>query len=457
MLFRSVGRSSIKLQIRKSIASNDLSRTSSMSPRVVVNKLSTPQLKKPILISKTNQPSIKLIPVDHAVKPAVTPKQQKISPKSVKSSIKRQSTFTMKPTTPARIIKTQSNISKKFNETNLSFISTTPSYLNKNRSILKPTNTSTPRERFTQTSHLTSNQNNLSLNKSKDLGKVNKLPNVKSTLAIKQLDKQSQIAKDHPLLDDESEPFFDDSSLIHMSDVFDSDNSQKNSTFEITKNSPKSPRKKTSPKSRNASQKSNKSDTFELKKKINTSTKGKSTKDNTYEVENPKTPGLQNKSQKRRADEAELSTEEQRDSKRNCRVHFTTPNLGNQVQSSGINRLGTPAIQQKRTPISQSKTRTPLRQSLVDRVESRQRLNSLSQAKVAINTPINKRRSISLSDSTLKSRKSNHEILAASVKRLSRPRVFASSEKKQGNNNISVYYINYIDNIFIVIKHFFIL
>ncbi|OXU19574.1 hypothetical protein TSAR_001832 [Trichomalopsis sarcophagae] len=385
------------------ILNKSISQDTSLSPRVVISKLthsSTPGIKSSVLNITGKQPSINLIPIDHNNQPSTLPVK---SPKSPKSLAKRS---TIKSATPAKTIRTSMSAAKKVNAIN------TPSHdIEKKLLNMRPANTSTPRDRnMKRTLTLGSNKK---ITSPKQVSKsiiLNGSPNSKSKV-IKRLNNTS-IQADNPLLEDESEPSLNCSSLIHMSDIFDSDNSKNNSTFSIDKSGLGTSRKRKSINSLNISQKGNKSNTFEVKKNAsNESIKEISKKDNTYELEHPKTPALQMRAKKRTLDEAELGITEEQESKKICRVTFASPNLGNKVRSTGITRMGTPghAIQQKKSPVSVNKNKTPVR-----KVEAKRRLSSVmkSHSKTVAST-VEKRLS-----------------QIASVNRLSRPRGITDSEKK---------------------------
>ncbi|XP_003426128.1 serine/arginine repetitive matrix protein 2 [Nasonia vitripennis] len=386
------------------ILNKSISQDTSLSPRVVISKLtshtSTPGIKSSVLNITGKQPSINLIPIDHNNQPSILPVK---SPKSPKSLAKRS---TIKSATPAKTVRTSMSAAKKVNAIN------TPSHVMEKKLLnMRPAKTSTPRDRnMKRTLTLASNKK---ITSPKQVSKsiiLNGSPNSKSKV-IKRLNNTS-IQADNPLLEDESEPSLNGSSLIHMSDVFDSDNSKNNSTFSIDKSDLGISRKRKSINSPNISQKGNKSNTFEVKKNAsNESIKEISKKDNTYELEHPKTPALQKRAKKRTLDEAELGITEEQESKKSCRVTFASPNLGNKVRSTGITRMGTPghAIQQKKSPVSVNKNKTPVR-----KVEAKRRLSSVmkSHSKTVAST-VEKRLS-----------------QIASVNRLSRPRGITDSEKK---------------------------
>lgn len=392
----------IKRLSRKSSPTKNTSKNATLSPKVVVSKLSSPELRNNNLRAKENQPSVALVPVDHEAhkSTASTSKSPTKSPKLAatrksKSPVKSPKSVVKKPVTGRTSLKPN-----------------TPSSAVTNRLLkLKPTSTSTPREK----------------------GKPTRSPLGKSKI-IKRLNNQSTLQITQPLLADESEPFLDNSSLIRMSDVFDVDSPRKNTTFDKNSSKTKSPKAaeklnksdtfevEKSPK--NSSRRSNRSGTFEVTKTSpNTSGKNKSKKNNTYEVNEPKTPGLQSKSMKRTVNQAELDGEPS--TKKSRKVNFASP-ARETTRASSINRIGTPAHPKnpRKTPVSIRVTKTP--------IEARSRINSVGLGnKTPLCTPSNKRRSISVGDPT---RRSNYDAQLASVNRLSRPKAVIDSHKKLGNS-----------------------
>jgi hypothetical protein len=408
---------SVNLSTNHSIDKNFINY-SAMSPKVVVNKLISPEMRNSIFTARQNQPTINLVPVDHVIKRAFNLENKKISVYDCKSLIavkKYSDVVNINQDTPTEVLE------KKV--------------LN-----LKATNTSTPREQVKRTLSLDSDKKVSRRTNSSVMLNGSSTPKSK---AIKRLRNESSVKIYQPLLEDESEPSLNESSLINMSDVFDSDNSQKDITFEINKSNLD---KRKSLQDINVSQSSNKNNTFEIKKNISSVTKVKSIKDDTYELETSKIE-LQMKSNENIFNEEELSASEEPESKKSCKVHFA--NSGSEVQGNNrntISRIGTPghAMQQKKIPGSTNKVKTPINQSLVNKIENKKRVSSVSklQVKTPVNTTKNKRLSNTLPDTTSKSRKSNHKAQIDSVNRLSRPKPIVNSEKKIGKTNYVIYIYN---------------
>ncbi|XP_058789897.1 probable serine/threonine-protein kinase nek3 isoform X2 [Phymastichus coffea] len=379
-----------KQQSRTSSPTKNTSKNTTMSPKVVMSKLSSPELKNNNLRAKENQPSVTLVPVDHETHKLRVSSGR--SPKSPKIEENKKSS----PVKSARYTK---SMTRSIAASTDSKAGTPTGILGNKFFNLKPKNTSTPRER----------------------SKVTKSPLGKSKI-IKRLN-QSTIKGNQPFLEDESEPSLDNSSLIRMSDVFDIDTPRKNNTFDKNSSNTKSPKSlkkldkndtfETGKSPKNTSQRSNRSGTFEVSKS-SSSGKNKSKINDTYEINEPKTPGL-----KRTIKDAELDLNAESSAKKSRKVNFTSP-ARESVRASSINRIGTPAHPRK-TPITVGKTKTSLFSSV------RSRISSLVLAnKTPASTPLNKRSSITDSNKS----KSNYAAQLASVNRLSRSKNVTDSHKK---------------------------
>ncbi|XP_011504720.1 PREDICTED: serine/arginine repetitive matrix protein 2-like [Ceratosolen solmsi marchali] len=393
---------SANLSIKKSVNEfMNYSFLSSMCPKVVVNKLSSPVLRNSILTARRNQPTINLIPVDHVIKSSFNLDNQKV---------------------PFSDYKSLSSINDRsvLENSSLNQDSSIES-LKKINSNSKTTNTLTPKQKIKRLLSLSSDKKILRQLSSSIVLNGSSTPKPK---AVKRLNNQSNIKIHQPLIEDQSEPSSNETSLINMSDVFDLDGSEKDITFEINKTNLD---KRKSLQDVNVFQKSSKNNTFEIIKDTSSETKVKSIKDDTYELETSQI-GLEMESDKKILNEININ--EESESKKSCRVHFANSNL--QIQANAINRIGTPghAIQQNK--ISTSISKTPTRKSFINKIDHRKSVGSASklQVKTPMNTPLNKRLSNSLSNT--KSKKSIHEAQIASVNRLSRPKPIINSEKKLG-------------------------
>lgn len=355
-------------------AQSEQDANTSMSPKVVIKKLSSPQLRTSLSKSQVKSSSKKSTSQKNSPSKKTSPSKSQKSPKKQKS-----------PT-------------KTSHEVKLVLENLTPLDIkDKNFFHLKPKNTSTPREKIKRPSPIL---------KSKAVKRLNNKPKLISKL-----------------LEDESEPSMNESSLIHLSDVFDSDNSNNDSMNDSKKNRSNNSTKNKSKDSSTLNKSNIKGNTLEIQKD---SLKTSVVKNNTYDVESPKTPGFSKNSNKKGQKENAESK-----SKKNVKVHFTSPDVKDQFRRSSIHRVGTPghAMQKKETIRLSSSIRTPTNQNLKNKIESKKK--TLSEKLILNKTPL-KRLSVGLTDSSIKPRRSLHESQLASVNRLSKPKQLVLSEKKSG-------------------------
>ncbi|KAL7301537.1 hypothetical protein TKK_0005969 [Trichogramma kaykai] len=273
----------------------------------------------------------------------------------------------------------QEEVNKYLNLKKTNLVNDTPAHLLEKKLLsLKPSNTSTPRDRVKRTLDTSSTKTKTKTNSLSVFGKSLK------PKALKKLSPQKKPNDEPRLLEDESEPEYHDNSLINVSDIFDLDNSKKNNTFEVDDVDSKLPSLE------------------------------KSKKNNTYELNEPKTPALKKK-----------TNDGDQESKKNFKVHFDSTAFKTPSRKpTSISRVSTPGnvLHQKNTP---SQIKTPINSH--SNSSQLRRVNSVSASDKK--TPISKgvRRSSSMSD--VKSRKSTHEAQMASVNRLSRPKVIAAEKK----------------------------
>lgn len=371
------------------------------SPQLVLRKL-TPRKQEEIIQTPIMSPSAsEKLPE----KPA--------SPRRSKSTLKKRSSITSSGT-PLRPIPTPKHNDSKISA-HKSFVGDTNTPLTlfaiKHGSGLM---SSTPREKIRRSL-------NVSLNS-------NKSPSVKdSPLSVetfygKSPKTSTRIHNDTTFskIDDETNPLISDDDSFEMSGIKTVEQSQKDITFTADQDSLIS---------EDEDEDKNHNNTYELDEPQTPGLRNKKKSENdTYELDEPKTPALR---KKRNAVESSIidavNTEEQ-ETKRICRVRFASPSTNNisvtnEEPKEIAARTATPG---KKALLKRSKFVTLRNPNQTNRTSPRRRSNSLSN--VPRPKPSStKKRSLSTIDLTRSAQKT---LQNESVSRLSRPRHSVQSDKK---------------------------
>ncbi|XP_033218249.1 serine/arginine repetitive matrix protein 1-like [Belonocnema kinseyi] len=363
------------------------------SPSPIKKKVSSPGKKNSSINIKFKSPSPNKKKVASPVKKnsSITSKSKSPSPskKKIVSPVKKESPIWMKVKSPSPIKKKRA-VSPVKKNSKIWIKVKSPSPIKKKRAV-SPVKNKSPVPVKVQ-----------SQSPSKKIA-VSPIAKKKSVSPLKRKISLSPFTRKNPSspriqksfvgIADESIPAMSDTSLINMSDLFDSDVSLKEDE--------------------------------------------KKNKDGTYELLEPKTPTLQaKKSRKRKSVDAHLSGTET-EAKKVCKVRFAESDVVSNTSVAKL-RSGTPGhkLSLKRLSEVRSKSRSPQRLSKGGLSEStRRRSSSVSVIEGTPRTPSNKRRNNSVATSTLKS---DSKAQLASVNRLSRPRVSAAPVEKKPESKTPV-------------------
>ncbi|XP_014205817.1 serine/arginine repetitive matrix protein 1 [Copidosoma floridanum] len=358
--------------------------TPGKTPKIALSiKSSITQKQKKISPLKEKSPEKK--PIKQSIDQINVPLDASMSPKVMLNKLSTSECNSKSPKSkrPSLITKIRTSVPKPFGTASRKSskpIVYTPVAFGKRLSQMKPLTSSTPREKVKPKKSVISST-------------------VKSKIT-KKLSNRTNSKVGDKLLDDESEPSMDESSLVHLSDVYGTDDSGNEISFggnnsNAVINSEAKRRSKGSPKNSKNGTIVNKSSSISL-------SKDETNKNNTYEVENPKTPKFQNKIDKKKAVEADKSIVQGRVMKRSCKVQFASPVPKTRGSSLGISRVGTPghAIRKNKTSLLAHRT-SLIKQSPANKEDGKNRtsqviirrlknIENTSSNKTPGNTPLNK-------------------------------------------------------------------